>query len=365
MSFERELAVATDVLRHASRLSLAVLASSNKGVHNKDDLSPVTVADFAIQALLSATFSFHFPGDALVGEEDAAALRADPALCARVAAELAAIHASLPADALARVPVVPDEICRVIDLCAGSSAADSSRRTWVFDPIDGTQAFIRNQLFAINVGLISGKVQVFGAVGCPNLCAAIDSPSTPIRDASVSVDEGCIFTAIAGEGAYVQPMRMSASLAEPLGPARRLLKPRTASVDVPVTLVGCASMPKSAYDEVHQAAAKRLGTDFPGSDLISWVVRYCALALGCGNAAVWVYRDVQRRSKIWDHAGAQLVYIEAGGRVTDTRGEPMDFAAGRLMANNFGILAADEDVYDRVKGSLHEAMREFERKEID
>ncbi|KAL5594066.1 hypothetical protein BROUX41_001115 [Berkeleyomyces rouxiae] len=370
MSYERELAVATDVLRHASQLSLAVLASANKGIHSKDDLSPVTVADFAIQALLSATFSAHFPADALVGEEDAGALRADPALCARVAKELADLQASVPADALAHVPTAPEEICRVIDLCAGG-APGATARTWVFDPIDGTQAFIRGHLFAINIGLVADGAQLLGAVGCPNLCAdALRAAGAPIQDASVSADEGCVFTAVAGQGAFVQRMSVSADRAvAPLGPAQRLSKQRAtgtaAAAAVPVALVGCASMPKSAYDELHQRTAAGLGAAFPGSDLISWVVRYCALALGLGNAAVWVYRDVQRRSKIWDHAGAQLVYVEAGGRVTDTRGEPMDFAAGRLMANNFGILAADEDVYDRVKAQLHEAMRGFERKEIE
>ncbi|KKA26656.1 hypothetical protein TD95_001646 [Thielaviopsis punctulata] len=355
MPYDRELAVAIDVLHHTSRLSLAVLSSTNKAIHSKDDHSPVTVADFAIQAVLSATFSHHFPADHLVGEEDSSALRADPSLLARVVAELAALAAALPAAALTRIPTDPHDICRFIDLCAAGSPAARSR-TWVFDPIDGTQAFISHGLFAINIGLVANAAQLLGAVACPNLDPAA-AVRGPISNSSTSTS-GCIFTATAGGGAFVRPL-------DPHDPAppRRLAK--TSAATDPVVLVGCSTMPKSAHDALHRAVATRLDAEFPGSDLISWVVRYCALALGAGNAAVWVYLKDERRSKIWDHAGAQLVFIEAGGTVTDTRGRPMDFAAGRLMSENYGILAADAGVYEKVKTELHQVMREFGRKELE
>ncbi len=48
----------------------------------KDDLSPVTVADFAIQALLTATIHAAYPEDKFVGgEESAAGLREHPQHC--------------------------------------------------------------------------------------------------------------------------------------------------------------------------------------------------------------------------------------------------------------------------------------------
>ena len=50
------------------------------GAISKNDLSPVTVADFAIQALVSHWLMEAFPTDPLVAEEDSSALRDSPLL---------------------------------------------------------------------------------------------------------------------------------------------------------------------------------------------------------------------------------------------------------------------------------------------
>jgi len=42
-----------------------------------------------------------------------------------------------------------------------------------------------------------------------------------------------------------------------------------------------------------------------------------------------------------------LVVEEAGGRVTDLRGQPLDFTRGRQLTANFGVLASN--------GQLHQA----------
>ena len=41
----------------------------------KTDRSPVTIADFAVQALICNILSSHFPGIPIVGEEDSLAIR--------------------------------------------------------------------------------------------------------------------------------------------------------------------------------------------------------------------------------------------------------------------------------------------------
>lgn len=51
---------------------------------------------------------------------------------------------------------------------------------------------------------------------------------------------------------------------------------------------------------------------------------------------------------IWDQAAGALLIEEAGGRVTDRHGEPLDFACGRTLARNVGIIASN--------GRLHEAV---------
>ena len=39
------------------------------------------------------------------------------------------------------------------------------------------------------------------------------------------------------------------------------------------------------------------------------------------------------REKIWDHAAGDILVREAGGRVTDLLGCPMDFTQGRYLSD--------------------------------
>ena len=39
---------------------------------------------------------------------------------------------------------------------------------------------------------------------------------------------------------------------------------------------------------------------------------------------------------------------EAGGIVTDSRGQPLDFGLGRTLGENFGVVAAGKDVHAHI-----------------
>lgn len=39
---------------------------------------------------------------------------------------------------------------------------------------------------------------------------------------------------------------------------------------------------------------------------------------------------------------------EAGGKVTDVRGKPLDFSQGRTLKNNSGVIATNGRVHDEV-----------------
>lgn len=84
MSTEKELFFALDAVRRASIVTRRVQAAAAPGTLEKGDKSPVTVADFASQAVVARALRASFPSDPLVGEEDASALRADDATLAAV-----------------------------------------------------------------------------------------------------------------------------------------------------------------------------------------------------------------------------------------------------------------------------------------
>src|SRR5687767_10005187 len=70
-----ELQFRRQAVRAASRLVRLVQQEMVSPELTKDDKSPVTVGDFAAQAVVASLLEEAFPNDALVGEESAAALR--------------------------------------------------------------------------------------------------------------------------------------------------------------------------------------------------------------------------------------------------------------------------------------------------
>jgi 3'(2'), 5'-bisphosphate nucleotidase len=68
-----EIKFGLDAVRRASLLVKTVQAEMVSPALTKDDRSPVTVADYASQALVAYLLEKAFPEDLLVAEEDACA----------------------------------------------------------------------------------------------------------------------------------------------------------------------------------------------------------------------------------------------------------------------------------------------------
>lgn len=354
--YSNELRIAFEAIQQAAKLSRFVLSEAEKdgahdlGIVSKDDLSPVTIADFAIQALLTSTFHAHFPGDRFVGEESAGQLRANPALLARVQAALQHIQSQAQDEAgsLVRFPSSPEEMCSMIDWC-GSGTPDGGGRVWVFDPIDGTENFVKNLVYAINVGLLEDGRQVLSAVGCPNLSMDVKSPAS---DSSLDPSgEGSIAFAVRGYGAFIRrlPGLYHNTTIRSL--------PRHAEQATDLRSVTCLNT--SGVLAVHESAAKQLGIEFPGNNLLPWVIRHVILALDVGNTTFWVYKSRSRLAKIWDHAGAMLLFEEVGGKITDVDGRDINWSAGRQMVANYGIVAAPSNLHGHVLATVRGALQEL------
>ena len=183
--YERELAAGIAAVSLAARVCQSVQSQITQDVLEKKDKSPVTVADYASQAVVCRALAAAFPDDPVVGEEDAAALREpdQQPFRDRVRAELAKVGVSGD----------ESEICGWIDR-GGHDAAGG--RYWTLDPIDGTKGFLRSEQYAISLALlIDGRIDV-AILGCPNL------PLTPGDYGS----NGCLFTAVRGQGAFVRSL---------------------------------------------------------------------------------------------------------------------------------------------------------------
>ena len=148
---------AIEAVREASLLARRIQREMVSGTLSKDDRSPVTVADFAVQAVVARRLAESLPGSTLIGEENADALRLE---------EGVAILDQITDFVRSAVPdATPEEVCNLIDRGAGEPPATY----WTLDPIDGTKGFLRREQYAVALALVrNGKVEL-GVLGCPEL----------------------------------------------------------------------------------------------------------------------------------------------------------------------------------------------------
>jgi hypothetical protein len=61
-----------------------------------------------------------------------------------------------------------------------------------------------------------------------------------------------------------------------------------------------------------------------------------------------------------DHAPGSLLVEEAGGIISDSRGHPLDFGCGRMLGENFGVVAARREVHAQVIEAVQVVLAEGE-----
>jgi 3'(2'), 5'-bisphosphate nucleotidase len=279
----------------------------------KGDRSPVTLADLAAQAVVSRRLAEVFPGDPLLAEEDSDALGTSPEMAERVGEQ---VGKHLPGISLEAVAEALDR---------GSHTGDSDRY-WVLDPIDGTKGFLRGEQYAVALALVvDGAVEV-GVLGCPNL---------PAKEKGQG--KGWLFSAVRGAGATSHNL---------VGQAFSALQ--VDDVSDPSLAVLCESVEAAhAAHSVQGRIASRLGITSP-SYRIDSQCKYAVVARGEASIYLRLPRDSSYREKVWDHAAGSLVVEEAGGRVTDLDGSPLDFSQGRLIGNRNGIVCTNGAIHDHV-----------------
>ena len=343
--YARERALAEAAVLRAAILTKKV-QSTVKEV-SKDDKSPVTAADFAAQALLIAALRDAFPGDRFVGEEDSRELRKDPNLVAWVyelVSSAARVNSPESGSALP-VPASVEDTLAFIDL-GGQGQGGREGRFWVMDPVDGTKTFLRQQQYAVSLSLIENGREVVGVLCCPNL---------RLKDGHVDEDSvdpdglGVMLTAVRGQGATVRTLSAPGTTVPYVLPERRPLERLASPPDLKDLHIVDSRLSTAIRHDIIEQLAEQLGAKYPGTEVWSSHMRYASLILGGADCQVRV--PVQKGTPkvcIWDHAGAQLIFTEVGGKITDLDGKEMDFGAGREMANNRGMMVAREGVHEEL-----------------
>lgn len=177
----------------------------------------------------------------------------------------------------------------------GQLAAKNAEYTWIIDPLDGTTNYVHGlPVFSISVALLHQGVPVLAIVDCPQLQER--------------------FTAIKGKGAFLNGSPISVS-------QRHELKDTLIATGFPYHEF--AEM--QAYVEVltHLMHGTR-GLRRMGSAAID--LAYTA----CGRFDAFYELNLSP----WDIAAGILLVEEAGGTVTDFKGEPEVIFGKQIVAGN-------------------------------
>ncbi|THG96900.1 hypothetical protein EW026_g5015 [Hermanssonia centrifuga] len=142
-------------------------------------VAAVRLGDFSAQAVINTILGRTSPSDPIIGEEDAADMRAESGTA------------------------LPNRIVELADepLTAPSHRSYGAwdQRFWTLDPIDGTKGFLRGEQYAVCLALIVDSRVELGVIGCPNLPTSSSSPD----------ERGCVFVAVRHQGAYQLPLSAS------------------------------------------------------------------------------------------------------------------------------------------------------------
>ncbi len=319
MIYELERRAALEAVIKACKLSSAVQAAHLAGgVLDKEDKSPVTVADFGAQAVVSEHLAAVFPHDPIVGEESSALLRLPE-------------NARLKDSVLKHVRMITPRLSEkdVFDaIDRGSAEGGSKGRFWTLDPVDGTKGFLRGDQYAVALALIEDGQVRLGVLGCPSL---------PL--VSLQGQAGSVFVAVRGQGAAITGTEQLQER-----------KIRVADIANPSDALFCESFESthSSHDDMDEIV-KLLGVKRPPLRMDSQA-KYGILARGDGTVYLRLPTMKAYVEKIWDHAAGFILVEEAGGKVTDINGNPLDFSQGKTLVKNKGIIATN--------GKLHEVVLE-------
>ena len=323
--YSKELDIALKAVAEAAHVCRSVQFKIAPDSLEKQDRSPVTIADYGSQALVSRALEAAFPDDPIIGEEDADELKQPEQFAFRNA-----IHAELAA---MNIYTNDDQLFSWIDRCGAKEYSD---RFWTIDPIDGTKGFLRKEHYAISLALVVNGEVVVAAVGCPNLASQVtNAPEKGV---------GLLFSAVKGQGANVCSI-WSLDQSEPVKVSD--------TTDTSATRF-CESVESGHSSHGHSAQVAELLKMQEEPVRLDSQAKYCVFARGEADIYLRLPTRVGYREKIWDHAGGYLIVEEAGGKITDVEGKPLDFTRGAELSENRGVVATNGRVHDEVITALRE-----------
>ncbi len=284
---------------------------------------PVTIADYASQALIGHALSENFPDDAVLSEE-----RSEEFMLL-LNDEQRALVQRYVTDAVGGY-VFEEQICAWLDF----GKQKQGERTWIIDPIDGTKGFLGGRHYCVAISLKVGDEPVLGVLASPGFYSAEDPAPN---------DLGALTYARQGMGAFIEDL--GGGPREPLR-VSEITDPLAATL---LTSFESKHTDKSFFADVGTALGR--GPDAPKRGLDSQD-KYGMVASGMGDVYLRIVPEPEFREKLWDHAAGYAIVMEAGGRMTDLHGKPIDWTQGTRMTENRGVLVTNGFLHDQIVAAI-------------
>lgn len=175
-------------------------------------------------------------------------------------------------------------------------------RSWVIDPIDGTQEFINSNRYVIGIGVLDNNTPTFAFLSS--------------------------FSPDSGKGKYYYTWEHRAYCYDPNIERIQIIQvsDRLHNTARPFCNV-------DALSQVHDIS-------FVEDDVYSTLSAYIAIASGLSDLLISsAFKNTSK--KIWDHVAGIALLQKAGGIVSDIDGQDLNFSEGRTLSKNKGLILSN------------------------
>ena len=212
--------------------------------------------------------------------------------------------------------VIADATIERVVAWIGDGGSGLCSRCWTLDPIDGTKGFLHGRQYVIALALVvDGSVQM-SVIGCPRL-------SVIQADGAVTIGElaaqGGIAIAVRGHGAWWSPAARTPAIG--LRYRRVVMSSSRAS----------CSLSKGGMEIQNGSRVSCAPLEMQPPLLMDSQAKQVTVAAGAADLLMRFPPNAEFHDAVWDQAAGSLLIEEAGGRVTDLAGHPLDFMAGRRL----------------------------------
>lgn len=248
---------------HAGDIAMKYYGKNYLATETKEDQSPVTEADIAVNEYIVKYIKQHFAEHGLLSEES------------------------------------KDDLSRL-----------DNEYVWCIDPIDGTKGFINHTgEFSILIGLLKNKQPHLGIVHVPVT--------------------GVTYFAQKGEGAWKQerdgePISIAVNANKTLQDAHALISRSHAT-----------SATETVIDRLHIASRQKMG---------SLGLKIATIAAGGGD----LYINTTAGAHEWDTCAPHIILTEAGGIITDLKGDSLHYNRKTPIHENGILVTANNTLHQNV-----------------